>query len=180
MEPFTTCLLPIYYLEVLIRAKVKLNSRLAALSGKFGKDFVLRQRKDGTTVVAAIPAFTDRVFSEEQLTHQSRFQQAVAYARLATGATKTAYNIAVSDWLNPPVIRMVYRYHENIIVDAIDDIQVTRALVTITDEQGRTVEAGEATKSESDWWEFASEAQGKTVIAEAWDLPGNVTKFAAE
>ena len=178
MEPFTTCLLPLYYLEILILAKVKLNPRLAALSGKFGKDFVLRQRKDGTTVVAAIPAFTDRVFSEEQLTHQSRFQQAVAYAWLATGATKTAYNIAVSDWFNPPVIRMVYRHHENIIVDATDDVQVAQVLVTIANEQGETIEQGEAVQNGSSIWEYRISTQG-SIVVEAVDLAGNVTRHEA-
>ena len=170
-------------------AKVKLTSPLAALSGKFGKDLVFRQMKDGTTVVAAMPDFTDRVFSEEQLTQQSRFQQAVAYARLtsksnpiyarlAAGTTKTAYNIAVSDWFNPPVIRMAYRHHENIIVDATDDVQVAQVLVTIANEQGETIEQGEAVQNGSSIWEYRISTQG-SIVVEAVDLAGNVTRHEA-
>ncbi|HJR80867.1 MAG TPA: hypothetical protein VJ821_12390 [Anaerolineales bacterium] len=42
------------------------------------------------------------------------------------------------------------------------------------------LEKGDAVRGEGDWWEFASQAEGKTVIAEAWDLPRNMTKFLWE
>jgi hypothetical protein len=48
--------------------------------------------------------------------------------------------------------------------------------VTILDEQGRTLEQGEGMRGESDWWEYVSKAQGKTILAEAWDLAGNRTE----
>jgi hypothetical protein len=46
--------------------------------------------------------------------------------------------------------------------------------------KGKALEKGEATKAEGNWWEFTSNTKGKTVIAEAWDLPANVTKFVLE
>lgn len=57
---------------------------------------------------------------------------------------------------------------------------VTRVKVTILDGAGCVLAAGEAVRREGDWWEFVSPAVGKTVITEARDLPGNVTKLVLE
>jgi hypothetical protein len=99
-------------------AKLKRNVLIEGLSGTLGKDLVFRQMRDGRTIVST--KFSNRVFSNGQLTHQSRFQQAAAYARqaartnpiyaeLAKGTTKTAYNVALSDWFHPPVIHEIKR-----------------------------------------------------------------------
>jgi hypothetical protein len=65
-------------------------------------------------------------------------------------------------------------------VEASDDVLVTRVQITVLDDEGRALEAGEAVRKEGDWWEFASRAKGKTIVAEAWDLPGNLTKLVLE
>ncbi|HSK67319.1 MAG TPA: hypothetical protein VK888_10340 [Anaerolineales bacterium] len=65
-------------------------------------------------------------------------------------------------------------------VEATDDVRVTRVKVTILDGEGCKLETGEAVRTESDWWVFVSPAVGKTVIAEARDLPGNITKLVLE
>jgi hypothetical protein len=101
-------------------AKVKSNVIVRGLSGAFGEQVVLRHMRDGSTVVAKMPDFSNRKFSQEQKAHQSRFQQASAYAKdasrrwpiyaeLAAGTLKNAYNVALSDWCNPPVIHRVER-----------------------------------------------------------------------
>lgn len=64
-------------------AKVKRNPMLQGISGAINKTLVFRQMRDGTTILSAAPDFSRRVFSEGQLTHQSRFRQAAAYARRA-------------------------------------------------------------------------------------------------
>jgi hypothetical protein len=56
---------------------------------------------------------------------------------------------------------------------------VANVQIAILDEQGKVIEQGEASRTERNWWEFPSSATGKTILAEAWDLPGNVTKLAA-
>ena len=38
-------------------------------------------------------------------------------------------------------------------------------------------EKGDAVRGAGDWWEFISQAEGKTIVAEAWDLPGHVTRL---
>jgi len=166
-------------------AKIKRNPMIQGISGAVGKSLVFRQMPDGSTIVGEMPDFSDRVFSNGQLSHQSRFQQAAWYARmaartnpiyeeLARGTLKTAYNMALSDWFNPPVIRAVQRQNGAIRVDATDNVLVTRVQVTILDEEGRIVEKGEGIRGEGGLWEYETATEGK-VLVEAWDLAGNVT-----
>ena len=170
-------------------AIVKTNPLLKGLTGKIGKNLVFRRLKDGRTVVAVTPDFSNRELSDKQVEQNNRFKQATAYARLASkthpiyaeraaGTSKNAHNVAVSDWFNAPVIRMVYRHHENIIVDATDDVQVAQVLVTIANEQGETIEQGEAVQNGSSIWEYRTSTQG-SIVVEAVDLAGNVTRHEA-
>ena len=100
------------------------------------------------------------------------------YAELAAvRPMNTAYALALGDWLKPPVIHRIERGEGRILVEASDNIRVTRVQVTLLGEGGTVLEKGEALQREGYWWEYAAQAQSKTVIAEAWDLPGNVTKF---
>ena len=54
---------------------------------------------------------------------------------------------------------------------------VTRVRVSVLDEAGTVLEYGEAIRAEENWWEFATHTEGKTIVAEAWDLAENVTKL---
>jgi hypothetical protein len=63
-------------------AKVKNNIAVRGLSGKIG-DLVFQHMPDGNTYVRSRPDFSHRKFSKGQKAHQSRFQEAVAYAREA-------------------------------------------------------------------------------------------------
>jgi len=167
-------------------AKLELNPLVKGISGAVGDELVCRQMPDGSTVMGKKPHFEDRIFSNGQLTHQSRFQEAASYARLAARTNsiygeiarrmfKTAYNVALSDWFNPPVIRSIQRQDGRILVDARDNVLVTQVLVTILDEQGMTLEQGEAMLVNEAWWEYMPATEGK-VRVEAWDLAGNVTR----
>jgi len=139
--------------------------------------------RDGSTVVADMPDFSKRKFSQKQKAHQSRFQRATAYAKdaahrypiyaeMAAGTLKNAYNVAVSDWCNPPVIHQIERAEGCIRVRASDNVMVTRVQVTVLDEEGKIVERGEGVRGEGDCWEFVSSAEGQ-VRVEVWDLAGN-------
>src|SRR5215216_1310389 len=97
-------------------AKVKNHLVSKGLSGKVGKRLVFRQLRDGSTILCTAPDFSHRVFSEEQVTHQSRFKQVLAYAELTAKAMSlyaklaptrntNAYHLALSDWFNLPVIQ---------------------------------------------------------------------------
>ena len=170
-------------------AKVKNNVVVQGISGGI-KELVFRQMPDGSTYVSGKPDFSRRKFSKGQKDHQSRFQQAVAYAReaakaqpiyaeLAAGTIKSTYNFALSDWFNPPVIHKIERVDGHIRVQASDNVMVTKVLVTVLDEVGKAVEKKEAvqmdpsTRSGTNWWEVDLVVEGK-ILAEAWDLAGNV------
>ena len=164
-------------------AKVKSNVVVRGISGMLG-GLVFQHMPDGTTYVRKPPDFSHRKFSKGQKDHQSRFKLAVAYAReaaktqpiytkLAEGTVMSAYNFALSDWFNPPVIHTVERKDGRVRVQASDNVMVTKVAVTVLDEAGKVVEKKEAGKIEGDWWEVDLVGDGK-VVAEAWDLAGNV------
>ncbi len=166
-------------------AKVKSNPIVRGISGKIG-NLVFRQMPGGETYVSGVPNFDKRKFSKGQKDHQSRFQLAAAYAReaaktqpiyaeLAKGTIKSAYNFALSDWFNPPVIHKIERVNGRIRVQASDNVMVTKVVVTVLDEAGKVVEKKEAVRMKNDWWEVDLSVVGK-VVAEAWDLAGNVGK----
>ena len=55
-------------------AKVKDNLITEGFSGKLGKRLVFRHRKDGGTIIATRPDYTDHEWTAGQRTHHSRFQ----------------------------------------------------------------------------------------------------------
>ncbi len=174
-------------------AKVENNPIVRGISGKVG-NLVFRAMPDGSTYVSGVPNFDKRTFSQGQKDHQSRLKQAVAYAReaaksqpiyaeFAQGTIMSAYNFALSDWFNPPVIHAIERVDGLIRIAASDNVMVTRVVVTIVDEAEQALEKKEAWKvdpsrrsaSGTDWWEVDLAVEGK-VVAEAWDLAGNVAR----
>lgn len=170
-------------------AKVKDNILIRGLSGMLGKQFVIRQMKDGSTIVSAKPDFSRRVFSKGQLTHQSRFIQAKEYAKVASkthpiyaklakeAENLTAYNVALSDWFHAPVIHSITQEGALVRVEASDNVMVSRVVVTVLDEQGKVLERGEGVKGSGDSWEYVLQQNGK-VLVEVWDLAGNRTDNA--
>jgi len=167
-------------------AKVRMNHLMKALSGSIG-GLVFRQMPDGSVLVSKAPDFSSRKFSKGQKDHQQRFREASAYARnaaktqpvyaeLAKATMRTAYNIALSDWFNPPVVHQVQQRDGRIFVEASDNVMVAKVVITMLDEEGNIVEMGEGIRGEGDWWEYIPKTTGETVIVEAWDLARNVTR----
>ena len=177
-------------------AKVAYTGSVTGFRGKIG-NLIFRMMPNGTIVVSAAPAKeTGRQKkraklkrSAKQKAHNERFQEASAYARWASKANliyaelaaatvmRTAYNFALSDWLKPPVIHRIERRDGRILVEATDNIRVAKVRVTILDEQGKPLETGQAIRGEGNWWEFTPQTSGTSILAEAWDLPGHVTKL---
>ncbi len=82
--------------------------------------------------------------------------------------------------MKPPEIHRVERREGCILVEATDNIMVAKVRVTIRDEAGKILEYGDAVRGEADWWEYPTQAEGKKIIAEAWDLADNRVKFVVE
>jgi hypothetical protein len=184
--------------------RVILNGTVKALRGKTG-NLIFRELPDGTTVMgqgqhkknSRQKKRAKEKRSERQKAHNDRFQEAVFYARAAAKTEPvyaelaavtpmwTAYNHALHDWFHAPEIGCLAqepgtRFAKQIVVEASDDVLVTKVKVTVLDEESRVLETGEAVREQDGWWEFASQTEGKTIVAEAWDLPGNVTKLVLE
>ena len=179
--------------------RVILNGTVEGLRGKIG-NLIFRQLPDGTTIMTeAQPKKNSRQKkrakqkrSAAQQAHNSRFQDAVFYARAASRTEPvyaelaavtpmwTAYNHAMYDWFHPPQVGCVAQEHGCILVEASDDVLITKVKVTVLDSESRVLETGEAVREQDGWWVFASQTEGRTIVAEAWDLPGNVTKLALE
>jgi hypothetical protein len=165
-------------------AKIKKNSFLQGLSGSVG-DMVFRQMPDGSTRVSAKPN-NKRRFNQEQKGYQDRFGLAVAYAReaktgpvyaeLARETGRSAYHLALSDCLTPPVIHAIERRDGRVRVTASDDVMVAKVQVSILDEEGNLLEEGYAALPDPvhdpERWEYVSSAEG-TIEVTAWDLADN-------
>ena len=179
--------------------RVILNGTVKGFRGKIG-NLIFRQLPDGTTIMSQGQSKKNSRQKERakekrspaQKAHNNRFQDAVFYARAAARTEPvyaelaavtpmwTAYNHALHDWFHAPEIGCLAQEPGYILVEATDDVRVTRVKVTMLDGEGSKLETGEAVRTEGDWWVFVSPAVGKTVIAEAWDLPGNVTKLVLD
>ena len=171
-------------------AKVEKNIIVRGLSGKFGGQVVFRQLRDGRTIMCAVPDFSNRVLSKDQKAHHAKFKIGAAYAKdaakteplyaeLAAGTLKNAYNVALADFFHPPVIHSVERVDSFLDIQASDDVKVARVMVTIFDEAGNVLEQGEATQIDEEYWRYDLQHEGR-VLVEAWDLPGNVTRWDDE
>ncbi len=179
--------------------KVLFHGSIQGFRGRIG-NMIFRQLPDGTTVVTEAPPKKNSRQkkraklrrSAAQKAHNDRFQEASAYARRASktqpiyaeladaALMKTAYNFALSDWFHAPKIHRIERQDGRIRVEASDNVLVAGVRVRLLDGEGRVLEAGEAVRVGENCWEYAFQAEGKTVIAEARDLPGNMTRLALE
>ena len=177
-------------------AKVRNNIVIRGLSGSLGDQLVIKQDRTGRTIVSVKPVFDeDRTFSESQIAQQEAFREATAYAKskkdeavyqakVAAGAYST-YNVAVADWFHPPEIIEVDLSAWNggvgevIRIKAVDDVQVTRVTVVITDEADAVIEQGEAEQAEGLWWDYTTTAEASgnpKVLVSARDLPGHIAE----
>jgi hypothetical protein len=98
-------------------AKVNGNLFMNRLSGQLGDQIILKKDRGGRTIICKKPTFReDREFSPAQLARQQAFREAAAYARTqklnpvyvekAQDTAKCSYNVAIADWLHPPVIHV--------------------------------------------------------------------------
>ena len=62
-----------------------------------------------------------------------------------------------------PKIHRGERREMHILVEASDNVLVTQVRVTGLDNDEKVLVQGEGVRSEEDWWEFASNADGKII-----------------
>ncbi|NOT76430.1 MAG: hypothetical protein HOP08_15995 [Cyclobacteriaceae bacterium] len=135
-------------------------------------------------------------------TNQEKFQEATIYASNLTdeskeiyssgvkGKMRSAFVVAVSDYLNAPRVGPIYtsKYkgavEDAIVVKAKDDFMVTSVTVIITDAAGNELEQGEAVQNLQKIFMWTYEATvanpslpGTKITAIAFDRAGNSTEF---
>ena len=179
--------------------RVLYNGSIQGFSGKIG-NLIFRTLPDGTTIVSAAPPKKSRrqkkrarlKRSAAQNAHIDHFRDGTFYAKQAARLlpvyqeradatpTLTAYNHALRDWFRPPLIGCLAQEEGYILVEATDDVLVTGVRVTILDAAGCVLAAGDAVRTDGDWWEFVTPLVGKAVVAEARDLPGHVRQLVLE
>jgi hypothetical protein len=181
-------------------AQSKNNIITHGLSGKVG-DLIVFRNLNGKTIVASKPKEYTGELSDAQKAHQKRFQQAVLYAKSAIADSttnegyknaaekgRTAFNVAVADFLNAPEISEVNlekytgKIGDTIGVTVTDDFSVEEISVTIQNADGTQVEQGLAKKASGSLeWIYTATAdnsslEGDKIIIRASDLPGHVTE----
>jgi hypothetical protein len=163
------------------------------LTGKIGG--IVFRRWYGKTVIAKeqSPYYSS---SPAQQNHRQLFQQASAYAKKVLLDTELlqfyqsrirggqrAYNIALADYLKPPVIEEVDTSDYQglpgsaVLARVTDDGKVTSVRMKIERPDGSLVEEGLAVVQEDGMhWKYIVAAphilKGCRLVIEAWDLPG--------
>lgn len=183
-------------------ADVKLNALIDGLSGKIGKNVVMRQREGRTFLTSR--AKGSGTVSKKQRTQRERFQKAVDFGKSAiqTPALKaeyeaiakkqsfiSPYTAAVTDYLTAPKIGKVdttdYKglAGNKVVVFGTSDYKFISVNIIIQQPDGTIVENGEATSTgiRLEWTYVATQnapvLDGLKVIVTATDRPGNtITK----
>jgi hypothetical protein len=181
-------------------AKQKGNVVTHGLSGKVGDLLIFRQ-KDGQTIVSKIPE-PPKDWSEKQIAHRKRFKKGVIYAQaamedpekqpvytaMAKKKKRVPFNVAVADFLNVPEIENVDLSNytgatgDIITVTALDDVMVKTVHISIFNNDGSTIEEGEAIADDSGYvWTYTAiqdndNLDGCKIVVAVSDLPGNVVE----
>lgn len=170
-------------------AVVRTNAIVDNLSGTLGNQIYFRRLPDGRTLMCAKQDFSKRVFSKAQEDHQERFRRAAAYAKtasktvplyaeLAARSTKTAYNLALSDWFHAPEVRDLSFCDGILHIAAEDNLCVCRVTVRVLGVDGELLQEEAARQTEVDWvLEIGMDLEaGSRVEAAAYDLAGNTDR----
>ncbi|AMD86120.1 hypothetical protein SAMN05444369_1222 [Capnocytophaga haemolytica] len=178
-------------------AEISNNSIIQGISGKFGDEFVFKQR-NGKTFISRKPRMPKKR-TKDQKKQLSKFAQAAAYSKKARqnpaiqvlyaeiGKEKglTAHNVAIKDFLTPPTLTHIdlsqYTGAPNqiIIIKALSFVKITQITVEIHDSQGNLIEEGNAV--EATHWQYTTThtnptLTGSTITVRAYDLPHHHTE----
>ena len=173
-------------------ARIFNNIFVRGLTGNVGDQFIIRQNRNGETIIANKPRFRpDREFTEQQKAQQDAFREATTYAKFAKNQPiyqeqaklkrTSAYNIAVADWFGEPEVLEIDttgwtgQAGQTIRIKAQDNVWVASVHVTIGNP---VLEHGEAVREEGLWWSYTTTTSAPAgalpgITAVAKDLPGN-------
>jgi hypothetical protein len=169
----------------------KHNMMTRGLSGACD-DFVFKQFRGKTVLAKKQSDYYSR--SEKQDRRRNLFQLAVAYGKKViadaelksfyqslTHGKRTAYHLAVSDFMNAPDIKSINMRAEadtttRFYVDAADEGRIVSMSIRIENSDGSLFEEGNAQMDQSGRWTYKLNVKpevGSRLIVSAVGLPGN-------
>lgn len=178
--------------------KVINNPLLVGLSGRLGRTHYYRE-VHGQVQMCNMPSKRKRI-SDKQVEQSNLFRDATNYAAQETRdpevkalyaksidrRRRSAYNVALSDYLNPPVIHYIRAVGYNgaagsiITIKATDDFRVETVSVVIYSAKGMVIEKGDAARNKRKpfMWNYRTSVENHRVKAcrikvTAKDRPGN-------
>lgn len=180
-------------------SKITENLLVRGARGNLGKQFVYKKRGNDTHITRMPTISKDAVPTEKQAKTRDLFSEAAQYANGVMSSTdlkkeyekkltpgKTIFNLAVRDYLKPPVIRAIdssgYKGVPGsvIVVNAKDDFRVAEVQLRIHTAAGVLLEEGKAVLDpvKRSLWNYTATQNnavltGSVVTAKALDLPGN-------
>jgi hypothetical protein len=180
-------------------ANVNENLLVRGARGNVGKQFVYKKHGNNTNIARMPSINKNAVPTEKQAQKRDLFSDAAIYAQgVMTSADlkkeyekkltpgKSAFNLAVRDFLKPPKVREINTSNYNgtigsvIVINAKDDFRVAEVQVSIHNAGGVLVEGGKAVldpskRSLGNYTATQNNAvlAGSVISATAVDLPGN-------
>jgi hypothetical protein len=179
-------------------SKIINNPLLTGASGKLGNTVVYRTingkvqmankprpRKQNSPAQeeAKIEFLLARNYAKKQVDNP---EFKAVYTKGITPTKRTAYQVAMMDYFNPPQVRAIDaveyqgKIGDEIKLVAYDDFMITKVIVAITDPNGVQLERGEAQVAdiEANRWSYKAAAAnasvtGSTIKVTAYDRPGN-------
>lgn len=176
-------------------SKTSDNSLTRTYRGKFGKDFVFRNR-DNMSIMAKPPKKSAKAPTESQIEVRKKFKNAARWAKQAlqepdtlafyqsvAKGMKTPFAKAVADYMRPPEVVSINTeaYQGNIgdriSVVAVDNLMVKHVTLSIYNPDGSLAETGQCVDSfNEDTWYFTAtvavaDTAGLVVRAIAEDIP---------
>lgn len=182
-------------------AKSIQNVVMKGASGKIGKMIVFRQAPNGDTIIADLKKKSKKPLHPNQKEVIRKFKIAAYMAKIyakdpilrpqyeekGKKLKMTAYNMAMQDCLNAPIVEaVILKYYNGTVgsvlqINAVDDFSVVSVAVRILSANDTLIEQGEATFEEGGLnWIYVATAtnatlSGTKVEVTATDIPGNQT-----
>jgi hypothetical protein len=179
-------------------ARQKGNSVMHNTRGMFNKQVVFKERAGKIYVAGPPNTKGDRKPTATQQVVRNRFKYASDFAKMAVAdvdlkaayekaanKSQTAYNVAMKDALNPPVVTEIFtngyrgEAGDSIVIQATDDFKVNEVKVSIFNSLGELIERGDAvqTPKKLSWSYTVTQANailpGTKIKVSAYDIPEN-------
>ncbi|UYQ95003.1 hypothetical protein MKQ68_07835 [Chitinophaga horti] len=164
------------------------NAICSGARGKFGKQIVSYFRY-GRQIIAKAPRKRPGRGTDAQERTKANFRDGAVWSarvrksqelhaiyKAGRHGALNAHNLAISDFLQAPVIHHVEIGDTGIVVTATDNFRVAGVTVQLYNRNGQLIESGKALASGNDTWLYEpvkEQLDGCRIVVSVKDLPGN-------